>query len=112
MTRPERRGDWQTYRRLLGYVRPYWPLFILAIAGYAIGGAAEAWFVRMFGDLVDGWQNNTSELARSIPLLIVAAALAYAKSSVPLVVRIPPVSVVAAPNSNPPEVRLMVVAAV
>lgn len=75
MTRPERRGDWQTYRRLLGYVRPYWPLFILAIAGYAMGGAAEAWFVRMFGDLVDGWQNNTSELARSIPLLIVAAAI-------------------------------------
>ena len=67
--------DWRTYRRLLAYVRPYWPLFIVALAGYAMGGAAEAYFVRLFGELVDNWQTRTLALASSVPLVIIGAAL-------------------------------------
>ena len=54
--------DWRTYRRLLAYVRPYWPLFIVALAGYAMGGAAEAYFVRLFGELVVMLPPNANRL--------------------------------------------------
>ncbi|MGA1371690.1 MAG: lipid A export permease/ATP-binding protein MsbA [Pseudomonadales bacterium] len=67
--------DWRTYRRLLAYVRPYWLLFLLALAGYAMGGAAEAYFVRLFGALVDNWETRTFAFASSLPLVIIATAL-------------------------------------
>ena len=49
---PPSGGDWSTYRRLLGYVRPYWFVFLLAILGFLVGSAAEAYFVKLFGDLI------------------------------------------------------------
>ena len=64
-------GDWNTYRRLLGYVRPHWFLFLIAVIGFQFGSAAEAYFVNIFGRLIDGWP----EVALAIPLLMFAAAL-------------------------------------
>jgi subfamily B ATP-binding cassette protein MsbA len=75
MARGERPGDWQIYRRLLRYVVPYWWLFVFAIAGYAAGGAAEAYFLRLFGQLIDGWQNHTIDVARTLPLMMLGAAV-------------------------------------
>jgi subfamily B ATP-binding cassette protein MsbA len=72
---PDRRGDWKIYRRLLRYVAPYWWLFVIAIAGYAAGGAAEAYFLKLFGELIDGWQNHAVEVARTLPLLMLGAAV-------------------------------------
>ncbi|MBX3707504.1 MAG: lipid A export permease/ATP-binding protein MsbA [Pseudomonadales bacterium] len=69
-----RRDDWQTYGRLLGYVKPYWALFVLAIVGFSIGSAAEAYFVNLFGRLIDDWQTDTRELAVAVPLLMLGAA--------------------------------------
>jgi ATP-binding cassette, subfamily B, bacterial MsbA len=75
-------SDWRTYRRLLGYVRPYWPLFLLAVIGFSLGSAAEAYFVKLFGDLIDGWETQLTNPAYLIPVLMLAAALVRALGEV------------------------------
>lgn len=65
-------GSWDVYKRLLGYVRPHWFIFVLAVAGFLAGSSAEAFFARMFGDLIDSWP----ETALSIPAFMLIAALA------------------------------------
>ncbi len=69
-------SDWQTYKRLLAYVRPYWPLFVLSVLGFFVGSGAEAFFVKLFGDLIDSWDQTAVQAAYSIPLLMLGAALA------------------------------------
>jgi ATP-binding cassette, subfamily B, bacterial MsbA len=69
-------SDWQTYKRLLGYVWPYWPLFLLSVLGFFLGSAAEAFFVMLFGQLIDTWDQTAAEAVLRIPLLMLAAALA------------------------------------
>ncbi len=65
-------SDWATYRRLLGYVKPHWFTFLLGVIGFQIGSGAEAWFAKMFGDLIDSWPQT----AIAIPLFMLAAAFA------------------------------------
>ena len=67
------RSDWQTYKRLLGYVAPYWPIFLLAVAGFALGNGAAVYFTWLFGDIVDSWGGEPDY---SLPALMVAAVLA------------------------------------
>ena len=67
-----RPNDWATYRRLLSYVKPYWFAFLLAVIGFQIGSGAEAYFVTMFGDLIDTWPKT----AFIIPALMLVAAFA------------------------------------
>ena len=68
-------GDWSTYRRLLGYVRPYWFVFLLAIIGFLVGSAAEAYFVKLFGDLIDNWDDIVVHASWAIPATMCLVAL-------------------------------------
>ena len=74
---PKGKSDWSTYRRLLGYVRPYTAIFLLAILGFFIGTSAEAYFVRVFGNLIDSW-GQASEAAQLIPAMMLGLVLARA----------------------------------
>jgi subfamily B ATP-binding cassette protein MsbA len=65
-------GDWSRYRRLLRYVKPHWFVFLLAVIGFQVGSAAEAYFATMFGDLIDSWPDT----ALIIPALMLLAAFA------------------------------------
>ncbi len=67
----EKPGDWATYRRLLSYVKPHWMIFVLAVLGFLMGSSAEAYFARMFGDLIENWP----ELMVTLPLMMLGAAL-------------------------------------
>jgi len=69
-------GDWSTYKRLLRYVRPYWPLFVLSVLGFTVGSAAEAYFVSLFGNLIDTWEDGWGDTVKMIPLLMLGAAVA------------------------------------
>ena len=74
---PARTGggsDWETYKRLLRYVRPHWFFFLLAVIGFFVGSSAEAYFAKMFGDLIDSWP----ETALAIPLFMLIAAFGRA----------------------------------
>lgn len=68
-------NDWSTYKRLLGYVRPYWPLFLLSVVGFLIGSGAEAYFVRLLGNLIDGWGDPASDLMVTIPMTMFGVAI-------------------------------------
>lgn len=46
-------GDWQTYRRLLGYVGDQKFYFVLAIVGFLVAAACEAGFATVLGVIVD-----------------------------------------------------------
>ncbi|HEX7037000.1 MAG TPA: lipid A export permease/ATP-binding protein MsbA [Pseudomonadales bacterium] len=78
----DRASDWRTYRRLLGYVRPYWPLFVLSVVGFFVGSGAEAFFVKLFGDLIDTWDQTAAHAAYRIPLLMLGAVLVRAVGEV------------------------------
>ena len=75
-------SDWQTYKRLLRYVRPYWLLFLVSVVGFFLGSAAEAYFVKLFGDLIDTWDQSAIQVAYRIPLLMIAAVLVRALGEV------------------------------
>ncbi len=68
-------NDWSIYQRLLSYVKPYWPLFILSIVGFLIGSGAEAYFVNLFGELIDEWGQADSKILLSIPLIMFLVAI-------------------------------------
>ncbi len=42
------------YRRLLGYVRPYWGRFLIAVLGMAVVAASETGFVALMKPMLDG----------------------------------------------------------
>ncbi len=44
---------WEVYKRLLGYVRPHLPIFLLSIAGFIIYASTQAAFVRLMEYIVD-----------------------------------------------------------
>ncbi len=71
-------SDWSIYRRLLRYVKPHWLIFLIAVIGFQIGSAAEAYFVNTFGKLIDGWP----DAALTVPLLMLAAAVVRALGEV------------------------------
>ncbi len=60
------------YRRLLGYVRPYWTIFLLAIAGmvlFSLTEVAFAWIVQPTLD--DGFVNKDPVVIAWLPLAII-----------------------------------------
>ncbi|MYF49150.1 MAG: lipid A export permease/ATP-binding protein MsbA [Gammaproteobacteria bacterium] len=71
----KRSRDWSTYKRLLGYVRPHWALFAIAVLGFLVGSGAEAYFVNLFGALVDDWDAGAARAAFFIPFAMLGAAV-------------------------------------
>jgi ATP-binding cassette, subfamily B, bacterial MsbA len=61
-----------SYRRLLGYARPHWPMFALGVAGMALSAAVEAawlWLARTF---LDGtFVNHDPATLTLVPVAIV-----------------------------------------
>jgi subfamily B ATP-binding cassette protein MsbA len=68
-------SDWQNYKRLLTYVRPYALLFVVSVLGFFLASGAEAYLSRLLGDLVDNWGKANLETATRIALLMFAMAL-------------------------------------
>ncbi|NEV63503.1 lipid A export permease/ATP-binding protein MsbA [Thiorhodococcus minor] len=64
------------YRRLLGYVRPYWRMFVLSILGMLIFAATEPLFAAMMKPLIDGsFVERDIELVQTMPWLLVGLFL-------------------------------------
>ena len=65
-------SDATVYRRLLGYVRPYWRTFLLGVLAMLVGAATDATLPALLKQLLDG--SFVNKEARSIyltPLLLV-----------------------------------------
>jgi subfamily B ATP-binding cassette protein MsbA len=68
-------ADWSIYRRLLAYVVPMWPYFVIALVGFGLGNGAEAYFARLFGDIVEALAKPAPNDWFRFPLLMLATVL-------------------------------------
>ncbi len=75
-------SDWQTYRRLLRYVGRYWFIMTVSVVAFLFAAGAEAYFVKLFGELIDQWDDLKVRAAASIPALMVAVTLVRAVGTI------------------------------
>ncbi|SFB83970.1 ATP-binding cassette, subfamily B, MsbA [Marinospirillum celere] len=65
-------NGWVSYKRLLKYVAPYWPIFLLAILGYAIYAGSSTAFAHILKMLVDSIEQGMEDKRLFFPLIVVA----------------------------------------
>ena len=75
-------SDWQTYRRLLRYVGRYWFIMTFSVVAFLFAAGAEAYFVKLFGELIDQWDDLKVRAAASIPAMMVAVTLVRAVGTI------------------------------
>ncbi|AXQ31700.1 lipid A export permease/ATP-binding protein MsbA [Solimonas sp. K1W22B-7] len=64
------------YRRLLGYTRPHWPVFLLASVGMILAAGTQVGFMSLIKPLLDGtFINRDPEVIRWLPWAIVGLFL-------------------------------------
>ena len=63
--------SWTLYRRLIGYVRPYWKYFTAAFVGYAIYAVSSTALAEMMKRLIEGIQNPDAAFRLFLPLFVV-----------------------------------------
>ncbi|WP_148254688.1 lipid A export permease/ATP-binding protein MsbA [Aidingimonas lacisalsi] len=64
-------SGWSSYKQLLGYVRPHWRSFSLAVVGYAIYAASSTALAEMMKRLIDGIQEPDAAFRLFLPLFVV-----------------------------------------
>ena len=75
-TTPGEASAREIYRRLLGYVRPYWRMFAISIAGMLVFGLTEPLFAAMIKPLLDGsFVERDPNVVRMMPILLIGIFL-------------------------------------
>ena len=69
-------SGWTLYKRLLGYVKPFWKSFLVAVVGYAIYAASSTALAEMMKRLIDGIQNPDAAFRLFLPLFVVGMPVA------------------------------------
>src|SRR5690606_8699055 len=64
-------NNWQVYKRLLGYLKPLWFLFLISLIGNGIFALASAGMAAAMEPVVEAIQNPTQEYRIFVPLLII-----------------------------------------
>ena len=64
-------SGWMLYKRLLGYVKPHWRAFALAVVGFVIYAASSTALAEMLKRLIDGIQNPDADFRFFLPLFVV-----------------------------------------
>ena len=64
-------SGWMLYKRLLGYVKPHWRAFALAVVGFVIYAASSTALAEMMKRLIDGIQNPDAAFRLFLPLFVV-----------------------------------------
>ena len=64
-------SGWMLYKRLLGYVKPHWRAFALAVVGFVIYAASSTALAEMMKRLIDGIQNPDADFRFFLPLFVV-----------------------------------------
>lgn len=71
MSRPDNASNWQTYRRLLAYVKPFWVAFALAVVGNIIYAGASTGMAAAMEYVIKAIENPTDQNRLLLTLLIV-----------------------------------------
>lgn len=64
-------SGWILYKRLLGYVKPHWRAFAMAVAGFVVYAASSTALAEMMKRLIDGIQNPDAAFRLFLPLFVV-----------------------------------------
>ncbi|MDP3534237.1 lipid A export permease/ATP-binding protein MsbA [Halomonas sp. M1] len=64
-------SGWILYKRLLGYVKPHWRAFALAIVGFVIYAASSTALAEMMKRLIDGIQHPDAAFRLFLPLFVI-----------------------------------------
>ena len=75
-------SDWQTYRRLFGYVTDQLGWFLLALLGFLLTAAGEVGFATVFGFVIDAVEYPMPAYIWQFPLLMLSLALVRAFGTV------------------------------
>lgn len=81
-TRTTNTSDSSLYRRLLSYVGRYWFLLIFAFLGFVTAAAAEGYFVSLFGNLIDDWDDAKVRAAATIPIMMAVVTVMRALGAI------------------------------
>ena len=76
-----RASDWDTYKRLLKYVKGQWFIFVLAVIGFIVGAGAEAYAANVIGQVIDAF-NQTDPKFWLFPVLIFGSAIVRALGAI------------------------------
>jgi subfamily B ATP-binding cassette protein MsbA len=69
-------GSWVTYRRLLGYARPHWKLFVFSSLAMAAYAATDTGFAALMKPMLDdSFVARDPKAIRNIPLLLIGLFL-------------------------------------
>ena len=79
---PPKSTDWQTYRRLFGYVSDQLAWFLLALLGFLLTAAGEVGFAKVFGLIVDAVQYPMPSFVWVFPVMMLTLALVRAFGTV------------------------------
>ena len=62
----------RVYRRLLGYVIPFWPLFLVSFVGFLIYAGTQPLIAMLIKHIIDALQTDAREGIEYVPVFIVA----------------------------------------
>jgi len=69
-------NSWKLYKRLLGYVRPMWVLFLVSLTGFFLSAGAEAYFAAVLKEIIDAFQSGEKVAGYYFPVLVMLAMFA------------------------------------
>lgn len=69
---PRTPSRWQTYQRLLNYLKPYWWAIGLVIVGFALNAATELGVAKLMQYIIDAITQNNRHYMNVFPFLIVS----------------------------------------
>ena len=64
-------SGWQVYKRLLGYTRRYWGVFLLGVVGFLINAQTEWAGAKLIQYIIDAIQKHDQHAKNWFPVLIV-----------------------------------------
>ena len=67
--------SWQTYRRLLNYLRPWWLVMLAVLVGFALYAASQTAFANWMEQVVEAVQSGAPEQRISVALTVVGIFL-------------------------------------
>ncbi len=68
-------SGWDVYRRLLGYVRGHWPMFILAFCGFALYATSQTAAAKWLEHFIDAVENGNLDYRLWLALAIIGIFL-------------------------------------
>ena len=72
---PPQVSSWALYRRLLGYVRPYWRIFALSVVGMIVVALADYTMATLVGPLIQNFEKPAPGMMIRLPLMIAGVFL-------------------------------------